>query len=166
MTATTTPRTATRRPAAARTGSAPPAGPRADPPPFRFRAGATGAAPTVGTARGGRAAGGIRFIAWTVELLGRAVDATMALTLLTVLVAIHVATWSYSFDMGPLAGCAGLSCPSSMRLWASVGAVSLGVTCYVASRVLRRLGWRATARITMLLVSFDLASVIYLAIAG
>src|SRR5690349_20755907 len=79
-----------------------------EPPPFRFAAGAQPApTPTPGQ-RVARLPFQALAVAFTA--VGKLVDAAFFLVVLTVWYALHLALWSYAFNMGPAADCFGLPC--------------------------------------------------------
>lgn len=104
----------------------------------------------------------LRAVALTLTLVGRMLDAALALTSLAVLVSVHVILWSYAFELGPAANCGGIGCPSWMPTRALLAMSALVVLTYVAARVLRRHRRRATAAVLLLMVTFDVAAIMLL----
>lgn len=94
--------------------------------------------------------------------IGRAIDAAFFLVVITVWCAVHLALWSYAFEMGPAADCFGLPCPAWLSTKVIIGCLVLAVISYVLARGFRRLGHRATSFMLLVLVTFDLAALMLL----
>ena len=136
-----------------------------EPPPFSFRAGATAARER---ARGAALVAQLPFkaIALAFVAVGRVIDAASFLVGLTIWCALHLTAWSYAFDMGPAAECFGLPCPAWLRAKVIIGCVVLAVVSFLASRLLRRLGHRATSLVLLVLVTFDVSALILLGVGS
>lgn len=132
-----------------------------EPPPFNFRTSAC--APQKG---GGRvnllARVPARAAVVALLVVGRTIDAASFLVGITLWCAVHLTVWSYAFDMGLAAHCFGLPCPGWLRAKVIVACVLLAFVSLVASRLLRRLGHRATSLMLVVLVTFDVAAVLLL----
>lgn len=136
-----------------------------DPPPFRFDAlRESGTDKGVATHVARVVAVPTRALVLLLGLAGRAIDAVFFLVLITVVCAIHLVLWSYAFEVGPAAACFGLPCPAwlASRVLAACGV--LMVSSFAISRVLRRLGHRATSAVLLMLVTFNLAAMLVLGI--
>lgn len=136
-----------------------------EPPPFRF-------GPGHGS-RAERASGAVRIAqapfraAWLLlATAGRAIDAAFFLALITVWCALHLTVWSYAFEIGPAADCFSLPCPTWLRAKVLVGCVALAALSFLAARVMRRLGHRATGFMLLVLVTFDMAALLLLGISA
>lgn len=134
-----------------------------EPPPFAFR---PGSAPA--SNHDGGAASLIRLplrgVVWLLIAIGRTIDAASFLVGLTVWCALHLTVWSYAFDIGPAASCFGLPCPAWLRTKVILACGILAVVSFVSSRILHRLGHRATSRVLLVLVTFDMSGVLLLGV--
>jgi Kef-type K+ transport system membrane component KefB len=134
-----------------------------EPPPFRFDAGqrrrerATGAALAVQAP--------FRAIWLLLRTVGQLIDAAFFLACITIWCALHITVWSYAFEMGPAADCFTLPCPEWLRTKVLVAAVALAVVSFLIARILRRLGHRMTSFMLLVLVTFDVAALILLAMS-
>lgn len=135
-----------------------------EPPPFRFEASARQQATVDGAARLLRAP--LRAVAFALAAVGRLIDAAFFLVVLTVWCALHLALWSYAFQMGPAADCFGIPCHEWLSTKVIIGTVVLAVTSFVLARILRRLGHRATSFILLVLVTFDVSALLLLSIGS
>lgn len=108
----------------------------------------------------------LRFLALALRAVGHAVDGAFFLVVLVVWNAMHVVVWSYAFKLGPAADCFGLSCPAWLGSKVVIACISLAVLSYALARMFRRLGHRATSFVLLLLVTFDLAALMVLAISA
>ncbi|MCW2927617.1 MAG: hypothetical protein JWM86_1585 [Thermoleophilia bacterium] len=133
-----------------------------EPPPFRFetahgrRERATGAALVALVP-----AKGLWLLLRTV---GHAIDAAFFLATIVVWCALHLTVWSYAFEMGPAASCFGLPCPEWLRAKVVLACVALCACSFIAAMVLRRLNHRATGSVLLVLVTFDIAALLLLAL--
>jgi hypothetical protein len=96
--------------------------------------------------------------------VGGIIDAAFFLTAITVWCALHITVWSYAFDMGPAANCFGLPCPGWLYSKVLIACVALAVVSFVAARILRRLGHRATGFMLLVLVTFDVSALLVLGV--
>ena len=135
-----------------------------EPPPFRFTAAqAPAARPTAGQ-RVARLP--LQGVALTLAMVVKLVDAAFFLVVLTIWCALHLALWSYAFEMGPAADCFGLPCHEWLSTKVIIGCVVLAVTSYLLARVFRRLGHRFTSFMLLLLVTFDVSALLLLGIGS
>lgn len=128
-------------------------------PPFRFNVGAL--------ERGQRSALATAALVPLRVLLtttGALIDAAFFLAAITAWCALHLTVWSYAFEMGPAATCFGLSCPEWLRAKVLVACVTLAVLSFVVSRILARLGHRATSFTLLVLVTFDVSALLVLGV--
>lgn len=98
--------------------------------------------------------------------IGKLIDAAFFLFCITIWCALHIAVWSYAFDMGPAADCFTLPCPAWLRTKVLVAAIALAVVSFVLSRMFRRLGHRMTSFMLLVLVTFDVAALILLGMSS
>lgn len=134
----------------------------APPPPFEFTAGREPQAP----ASAARTAVllPLRAIWGVLGLTGRVIDLAFFLTALTIWCGLHLTLWSYAFEMGPAANCFDLPCPGWITGRIVWGCAGLAVLTFASSRFLRRLGHTATSHMLLLLVTFDVAALMFLGI--
>ncbi|MCW2949456.1 MAG: hypothetical protein JWN41_469 [Thermoleophilia bacterium] len=132
-----------------------------EPPPFSFAAAAEAGA-VVKPKR--RILLPLRMVAVMVRALGYAIDTVCFLVGLTLWCALHMVLWSYAFDMGPAANCFSLPCPPVVAHRVLLVSLALAMLTYIGARVLRRLGHRATATVMLVLVTFDVAATLLLAV--
>jgi len=132
------------------------------PPPFRF------AAVTANLAHAPAGPAVLRIPLMGITLLlagvGRLIDVAFFLAGLTVWCSIHIVLWSYAYQMGPAADCFGLPCPGWLASKVVLGLGVLAVLSLITSRILKRLGHRATSLVLVLLVTFDVAGLMVLGI--
>lgn len=135
----------------------------ATPPPFRFEA-ARAATPKPASPGCRALLLPVRAVALVFALVGRLIDVAFFLVMLTAWCSLHLVLWSYAFDMGPAADCFALPCPAwvTHRVW--MACAGLAIITFVLSRLLSRLGHRATSRVLLLLVTFDVAALLLLGI--
>lgn len=98
------------------------------------------------------------------KLVGMTIDMAFFLVGLAVWCGLHLVLWSYAFDMGPAADCFSLPCPPVVQHRVLLVTAGLALVTFIASRVLRRLGHRATALAMIVLVTFDFAATLLLTI--
>ncbi len=135
-----------------------------EPPPFRFSAGGAAAPKPTAGQRVVRLP--LQTFALVLATAGRIIDAAFFLVVLTIWCALHLALWSYAFDLGPAADCFGLPCHDWLSTKVIVGCVVLAVTSYLLARIFRRLGHRATSFMLLMLVTFDVSALILLGIGS
>lgn len=133
-----------------------------EPPPFRFDVGQGTRDRATGAARAIRAP----FMAiWLLlATIGRAIDAAFFLVAITVWCALHLTIWSYAFELGPAANCFALPCPEWLRAKVLIGCLALAAVSFLAARMMRRLGHRATSFMLLVLVTFDVAALLLLGV--
>lgn len=132
-----------------------------EPPPFRFEAlGSEARAST----RPALVRSPLLLVARSVLLVGLAIDAAFFLAGLTTWCAVHLVLWSYAFELGPAADCFGLPCPAWMTERVLVGCAALTLVTLVGAVLLRRLGHRATGTVLLLLLTFDVAALLLMAV--
>jgi Kef-type K+ transport system membrane component KefB len=135
-----------------------------EPPPFRFDVGqrrrerATGAAMAVQAP--------FRALWLLMRTVGHVIDAAFFLVCITIWCALHITVWSYAFEMGPAADCFTLPCPSWLRTKVLFAAIALALVSFLLSRMFRRLGHRMTSFMLLVLVTFDVAALILLAMSS
>jgi hypothetical protein len=134
-----------------------------EPPPFRFSATAP-ATPRQRTSAQRAALAPLKAIWFGLAAVGRLIDAAFFLVVLTVWCALHLAVWSYAFEIGPAATCFGLPCPTWLDGKVVLAAVALALTSYLLARFFRRIGHRFTSMMLVLLVTFDVAALLLLGI--
>ena len=132
-----------------------------EPPPFRFTGAQRADEPKrTGAARVAQLTG--TGTSHTLRWLGLVIDAGFFLTCITVWCAVHLAVWSYAFQMGPAAACFGLPCPTWLRAKVLIACGVLAVVSFVLARVLTRFRHSATAAVLLLLVTLDVAALLLL----
>lgn len=104
----------------------------------------------------------VRAVRLLLAAVGGLVDAAFFLAGLTVWCAMHLALWSYAFDMGPAADCFGLPCPPFIAHRVLLACGTLAVLTFVVSRLLRKLSHNATSGVLLVLVTFDVAAMLLL----
>lgn len=132
-----------------------------EPPPFQFAA-ASAAAPA--RPRRGIAFLPVRLVALVLRLVGLTIDTAFFLIGLAIWCSLHIVLWSYAFDMGPAADCFGLPCPPVVEHRMLIACAALAVVTFIGARILTRLGHKATATVMLMLVTFDVAALMLLAV--
>jgi len=135
-----------------------------EPPPFHFTAATASAAKPTASKRVARVP--VQAVTLALAAVGKLVDAAFFLVVLTIWCALHLALWSYAFQMGPAADCFGLPCHEWLSTKVIIGCVVLAVTSYLLARVFRRLGHRFTSFMLLLLVTFDVSALLLLGIGS
>lgn len=135
-----------------------------EPPPFRFTAGTAPVAKPTAAQRVARLP--LQTVVLAFAIVGRLIDAAFFLVVLTVWCALHLALWSYAFQLGPAADCFGIPCHDWLSTKVIVGCIVLAVTSYLLARVFRSLGHRATSFMLLTLVTFDVSALLLLGIGS
>ena len=130
----------------------------AEPPPFRFSAGAQPRPDRSPTQKALLAP--LRAIVVACTTVGALIDAAFFLVVLVVWNAAHLTIWSYAFEVGPAANCFGLPCPTWIDGKVLMACAALAVVSYLLARMFRRLGHRATSFLLLVLVTFDVAALL------
>ncbi len=135
-----------------------------EPPPFRF---AAGTAPAPKPTAGQRVARlPLQTVALVLATIGKLIDAAFFLAVLTIWCALHLALWSYAFQLGPAADCFGIPCHDWLSTKVIIGCLVLAVTSYLLARAFRKLGHRATSFMLLMLVTFDVSALLLLGIGS
>jgi len=135
-----------------------------EPPPFRFDVASCASDAAAGSPPYVRLP--LQAVAFALRTVGLAVDAAFFLVGLALWCGVHLALWSYAFQMGPAADCFGLPCHDWLSTKVIIGCVALATISFVAARILRRLGHRATAFVLLVLVTFDVSALLVLGIGS
>jgi hypothetical protein len=133
-----------------------------EPPPFRFDS-------VLGPRARAKAGRGpalvrvpARIVSFLFALVGGLIDAAFFIVGIAAWCSLHMVLWSYAFDAGPAADCFGLPCPPWVTSRVLLGCAALALVTFVLAIFLRRLGHKATAKVLVLLVTFDVAALLIL----